>query len=378
MSMARLQTTVPAVAQPQQSPQAPALTRWRQKINKRATALVVLLVVWAGLCFASFYNAYSISQVYPAISLRYSGGITTQTAEDARRYAIKNNAQTNFWPTYWAQQNTRAESTLGKADISCLYFDGDAALVWPANFIKGSYPGPVDYDGCAISNKLAWQLYGSTDVIGLGVKINDKNYIVRGVFDSKDMMVLAACNTAPQAGWQNVELAGQPTGTNLREEAEQFATASGLGAPSHVVNGQAWGSLLQLAASLPLIAILVWGLVVTLRNQKKIAKYRRNLLLFCLLFALALALPWALGKLPAWLIPTRWSDFSFWGSVVNQIKQYLQEWWLLPPTLKEVKAKATILLQIFIVFGQLFLLPVLWGATKLPRNTPPKTQEQPV
>ena len=53
----------------------------------------------------------------------------------------------------------------------------------------------------------------------------------------------------------------------------------------------------------------------------------RSMARFCLAAAalgLALLLPLLLESMPGWLIPARWSDFSFWGNLAARIREGLQ------------------------------------------------------
>lgn len=348
----------------------PRLARAARALNRRWIAWGIVLVLYTLLCFWAFRGAVSMQSVYPSVSLRYTNSISATTAQNAQHYAAKSKTET-IWPTYWAQQNKKVtiHQSNAQAQADCLFFYGDAAKVWPTNFLAGTYPGQLEEKGCAVSRQLAWQLFGSTDVLGLTVTINETDYTIRGVFEGDDPLLLASCPEGPAGGWQNVELDGFDSSKDIREQALQFASSSGLGTPQHLVNGGSVVSVMQLLASLPILILLIAGFIGILRRQKQMGALRRNILLFGVLFALALLLPWMLAKLPPWLLPTRWSDFSFWGGVAKQIGQRLQEWWLLPPFLKDAQAKGIVLRQILLVFGQLFLLPIFWYLAKTGKST---------
>ena len=70
--------------------------------------------------------------------------------------------------------------------MTAIRFNGEGSLCYPARFISGGYPGSEDTSGCATSTALAWQLFGSNDVVGQSLEWEGISLTVRGVFKEND------------------------------------------------------------------------------------------------------------------------------------------------------------------------------------------------
>lgn len=334
----------------------------RRPLRTTLPPLLAALLSWAAFCLlllAAWLNILQLGRIYPGISLRFSSGITAQAAQSARQYAMENSSSTPFWPTFWKQETADFASSLKTQQAPCFFYDGDGQLVYPASFTSGSYPAWEDKNGCAVSSQLAYQLWGSTDVIGSTLTINGQPYSVRGVFTSTQPLALASpAAGAPVAQWQNAELSGTPT-TDPAQAAKLFSTESGLGTPDSTVVGSQLTSLASVAVNLPLFVLAAAGIIFWLYKATKGHPFAKEAAFFLFLFAFALLLPRLLGALPPSIIPNKWSNFSHWEGLTKQISQQLKDWFLLVPNLKDAEAKFIILGQLFCVFGLFLLLPAL-------------------
>ncbi len=307
----------------------------------------VLWLGWALLVYAGLVNVNWLAAAYPAVSLRYDTPISHAAATQARKQAAEQGEAAAFWPTFWAEQEGVETQGLHKAFARCLWFSGEAALVWPADFARGGAPGPLDEAGCCVSSALAWQLWGGEDVLGSAMAIGERSYTVRGVFREDDWLVMAGVGEAAFAGgWQAVELAGRPDG-EARAAALGFARASGLGEPSTLVDGPGMASLAGFLAALP---VAVMGLVLLVMLLRRLAKALPGSgkawpLAFAALLLFALALPALLEALPPTFIPTRFSDFGFWARLAQAQWEYAKEWLLLRPRHIDLRAKLLLAAQ---------------------------------
>jgi len=312
--------------------------------------MIVGSLLWCALAvflLLGALNAGAISQ-YPSISLRYETPINGQAAYQARVYSIEHSEEKSFWPTYWHETRAQVESEYVSAKAACILFSGDAALVWPAQYLGGAAPGVTDGAGCSVSSALAWKLWGGNDVVGKTAEVDGEKRTVRGVFDGKDELLLVSVrDEATSQSFTAVELSGGPTDPT-RSDAESFARLAGLGAPDSVLMGTP-ATLAEAMAELPLFILAFYGFALCVaRLRARPAAFR-----LCLLLALlgsAFFLPSFLDKLPGWMIPTRWSDFSFWGSLSGQIGDNLREYLVLRPRLRDVAYKVLMLKQVGIAF----------------------------
>jgi hypothetical protein len=331
----------------------------RQILTKRRIVGVVLWLCWAWLLIMAFSNVKRLVATYPTISLRYDTPIPNITATSARRLAAAEGEAGVFWPTFWTEQEDITVEGLHKASARLLWFSGDANLVWPAEFLQGGYPGPLEDVGCSVSDTLAWQLWGNTDAVGNELFIADQSYTVRGVFRGDDLLVMAGVGeSAFTNGWQAVELAGVLDG-DARNAALSFALSSGLGAPNTLVDGSAMTAVAGLLSALPLVAMGIALLIALLRWMARLFPGKGWIMTFVALLVFALALPALLEMLPPAFFPTRFSDFAFWGRLATTTWKQFREWLLLNPTHIDLNAKLLIYAQVGVFVIQSIISTIL-------------------
>jgi len=301
-------------------------------------------VLWGvfGILFALGFRQANAIQQFSSASLRYNEPVSGQAAQRARQYSIEN-AET-FWPTFWHEGTVELSVGMRTAQANAILFSGDAALVWQARYITGTAPSSVDGSGIAVSEALAHRLWGSTDIVGMSVYVDEKPRIVRGVFEGSTELALLSFHIEDTLqSWTAVELAGgnrNPT----RSHAQSFATAAGLGTPDYILMGGAMAAA-RFMSVLPLLILAVYALVLIIRFIKKHYCAAVTPIIFLGLTIFAILLPLLLNILPAWIIPTHWSDFSFWFSLLNQASGNLREFLSVNPTLRDVELRMLLLGQ---------------------------------
>lgn len=303
---------------------------------------LVLLVCFGVLELLAFSAAARFGRLYAApVGLRYARALTGAQAEAALEYAAGPKNGQKIAPVFWRQETAQLKGPLATASASALCFWGEAALVWPGEYTAGTAPGPFDEAGCAVSEALAWRLWGSLDPVGLALEVGGRQRTVRGVFRGEEALALAP--TAPgQGGFTAVELASPALSA---EQARAFAQNCGLGAPDAMVYGQGMAGLMAAAAWLPAAALAAALFFFLVRWSRTWLPAARQGLWFLALAGLALALPAVLSSAPEWLLPGRWSDFGFWSGLARQLAGQAREWFSLPPTLREVEAKGLLVRQ---------------------------------
>ena len=320
---------------------------------------IATVFIWAlfGILLISGFREANAIRYFHGISLRYNTPICGQTALRARQYSIENIGQYTFWPTFWHQCRAELSAGTAKTDANVISFSGDASLVWPASYITGSAPGVIDARGIAVSEALAHRLWGSTDIIGMPVYVNNRNTprIVRGVFEGTAELALLPFHLEDTSqSWTAVELAGG-TPHPTRGHADSFAATSGLGRPDYVLMGGAT-ALARFMSIFPVLVPAVYGLVLLVAFVKKHYPAASTPIFFAGLILFAILLPILLNALPPWIIPTRWSDFSFWSSLLQQANNSLREFVHVNPMLRDVELKMHLLRQ-----AGIFVLSVSWG-----------------
>ena len=306
---------------------------------KKYAFYVLIWCVTGIVIIVGFYNAAHAKR-YANFSLRYATPVSGQVAYDARLYAV--GREDAFWPTFWREYTAEFSNDYVTVNSIAIAFSGSASMVWPADYINGNAPGETDITGVAVSDALAFKLWGSTDVIGMTVKTDGVSRVVRGVFSSEYEMALVSF-ADKDFSWNAVELSGGSINT-VRNDAENFAAASGLGRPASIISAGIPYAANTMALA-PVLLLFLYGFIMT---AVFIFKQYRSVFapgLFSFLIIFAFLLPQLLDMLPAWAIPTMWSDFSFWNSLIRGGTDSVKEFLGATPYLKDVELKWLLIKQ---------------------------------
>lgn len=314
----------------------------------------VCLILFFLLFFWGLENLAQAEVLNQGWSLRYDEGFDETQKQQAKRYFIEHGEEyKGLWPSFWSEDKGKFEAEFGEAEADCIYFDGDASRIKPERFLAGSYPGELDTTGVAVSAELSWKLWGSLDTVGKEVRIGDERKVVSGVYEGETAAALMCGNQNTK--WHNAEVSAD--GILTREELLQFLAASLMGEPDALVDGGGILGLLRLLQHLPIFALCVWVAVRLLRmNCKGTGKIVRRGVVLVSLFVFALFLPGLLLQLPPWLLPSKWSDLTFWSGLFETLWGYMKDWFALKPAGRDVLVKQSLLQQGLYTAGMLFCL----------------------
>ena len=318
------------------------------KSGRRALLSLVNIGLLCLLMAAGFIY-YSRLNLYSSVSLRFDPPISGQAAYKARQYSISHSGDKAYWPTFWTEYTASLSSQFVTANATCIIFSGQASQVWPLRLIYGTELGATDGNGCLVSEGLAWRLWGGLDVVGKTVEVDGKESIVRGVFRGKNELMLSSASIEDESlAWAAAELSGGLDGAR-RESAESYAIASGLGKPAYiVVDGLT--SIAGAMAALPLLILVVSAFSLIIRIIMKCYPTVWKIAPYLLLILFGALLPFGLGLLPEWIIPTRWSDFSFWSLLLSRFSSGLRELLSIRPLSRDVEQRILFIKHTGIMF----------------------------
>lgn len=293
----------------------PAPHRWRW-----LAVVFVYILIQGSLCIWAEKQAAA----YPTTGLRFAQPLESSQITRALAFQTSEENTRGIFASFWGQsvQDLFAANSRNAKGVTCIGFCGNAEDCLPVTYISGGAPGAVG-TGCALSDALAEKLFGSHDVIGKTVSSQWQSYTITGVFSAQETVFLY-----PESqNFTCAELQGVDADTPKRD-AEQWVMAAGLGNPQCIIYGPQRAWIMQCLCWMPgLLAVMaaLWYLGCRIRGWSALA---RNLLWFFLALLLALLLPYVLARLPGWLIPARWSDFSFWTELAESIRESRQAWQL--------------------------------------------------
>lgn len=223
----------------------------------------------------------------------------------------------------WKEESETITTDLGRSSVAQrISVCGSPTLCFPAAYLYGSAPGAEQWDGCAISVGLADALFGSREVTGLELMVDDGKRRITGVVERKECFLICPDVTASDAGYTAASLEIK-SGNNPRGTMQNLLQSAGLsengtellptGTLRQIINAVAW---IPLGVAALLFLHQLWRLA-------PLGKMGRQVAAFALLLMAALALPDLLAALPRWLVPSRWSDMNFWMDLGNLAKQSL-------------------------------------------------------
>jgi len=320
------------------------------RMVKDIKSTVVTALLWCLMAVLVVFGALNVSALrqYPSVSLRYKTPISGQAAYNARLYAARQSGDFVFWPTFWHETQAFFKNEYNSMTAVAILYSGDAALVWPARYLSGSAPGVTDGAGCAVSSALSRALWGGTDVVGKTVEADGDIRTVRGVFEGDEPLALLSVRDEDTSrNFSAVELTGGPS-SPASSDAVSFAISAGLGSPDFILMGTATG-LATVLALLPFLLLALYPIVFVILRLRTHPAVSRGIL-FLALMGFAIALPVLLGALPNRMIPTRWSDFSFWGAFAGQVGENLRQYLILEPKLRDVSYKVLFFRQVGVAF----------------------------
>lgn len=178
-----------------------------------------------------------------------------------------------------------------------------------------------DLAGCLVDQETAKKLFGVPDPIGYAMTVGGQERIVRGIIDSAQPLVVtvAAVN---ESGLDRLTLQ-VPEGESLKLVSEDFARRNGLfglwSQPS------SWAALSRALSLLPVAVLLLAVVGRYIRDAFAAGSSRGQFWLYIVLAGAAwFILLWLTEfrfQLPQDMIPNKWSDFDFWGQLIQEKRE---------------------------------------------------------
>lgn len=270
--------------------------------------------ITAGFLFILFILCSAISimlatNIQRCWGERVSTTLTQCTEDDLSALEV------SYPPTTWAafQQNESQLITGGiegnqKGKVSTLLFHGNPDSIAHFPMVAGRIPADGEDGVCAIDKGTAFELFRSVDAIGSRVNYDENDLEIVGIMDIDDPMLIAPG-------------AAETVYTHIAAENRDMLTAvvSALGdnADPFVLSGMETARLLWFLCGLPWIMVILSG-IHRIRIRSGVWKVISNVVLCTALLGMVIAL---LYCIPIRLLPTRWSDLSFYGEQIRAFRE---------------------------------------------------------
>ncbi len=306
---------------------------------KRGCCGAVLLGLLAAACWLGALSITSwLMREYDGLSARFPEPAVTQkdllrVVEETSESGVSCRAA---WTSGAKLQTAGAE--LGTStQLRVIQAYGDFRAIAPMRLLTGSYPVEDDTEGCLLDETSARQLFHSADAIGASVTLGKNRYTVRGIVSAYEPML--ALRSA-KATYENLEFsaadlsaARQQVETFLyRCNAPQTVIIIESGLLARVLSGFVWLCPCVFSAA---GAIALFRTARSRKDSANAAVPRYFASAALLIVALAILLTtfyW-----PQSFLPTKWSNFTFWGDWLEGWKALGKSVSLLTPQPKEIQ-----------------------------------------
>ena len=273
-----------------------------RKISYPWLAAVVVL-----LAFQLFLQARAvrIARQNPTLGVQFAAPLTAEQLNAATAYQQSDANTQGVTASFWGSSSATVRTDLGHTadDTLCIGYAGTAADCLPADYVQGTAPGIFGRQ-CAVSTVLAWQLFGSTDILGQTVTLDRTDYTISGVFTSQTGTLLYPA----RSGFTHAELRGVSTDTP-KAGATQWASAAGLPAPQAIDYGPQKVWLARTLCHLPAVLVGLCLLAAFLGFVHGFPHALRSIVYFGTAVLLALLLPYFYRACPAGSFPTDGATF---------------------------------------------------------------------
>jgi hypothetical protein len=310
----------------------------KKKIGFLILLSLAVFVIWGS---GIYYGQY-INENYQSVSIRMKKDeVTKHVLIRAMENEMEKGTKDIPEITAWDRQEEAVienQELYTKSKVHLIEVYGDIKQVYPMELTSGSIPAADDYRGCLIDENSAYELFHTSDAVGAFLSYQNKRYCIRGIVKSPDSLCIFQVLEENKA-YSNLELVYEDK-ENGKKLAGEFMLQNGLSSSYTIIEGCFYAKLLELFYLVP-----AWflGFALLIRFLKSLWK-RRNLPLQVLALILLLAVVWTALRwlmefqlyIPERLIPTKWSDFTFWTEKYSAFQSQRREIAFLTPNPKDV------------------------------------------
>ena len=191
--------------------------------------------------------------------------------------------------------------------VSMLLFHGMPDSIAHFPMAAGRMPAYGENNVCALDKNTAFKLFSSVDVLGSNVNYDGNDWVIVGILDIDDPVFIAP-GTA--------EIVYDHIAVDHRESLTKLVTALGDDADPFNLSGSETTRLLWILCGIPWTLIVLSG-IRRLRRRSGGWKVVSNVAFCIALLGIVIALMYCV---PVRLLPSRWSDLSFYGEQIRALR----------------------------------------------------------
>lgn len=296
------------------------MMRAYKRIVSYVLVVFITLFAWS-ICLT---NAQKIQILQDVVELRYDREkLDVRTMKNLQKGESESSEKIVKSFIAWEQSHKEdlrnkelAKNVIG--EVVKVY--GNLTMLFPVEKLQGQTLYEGDGEGTIISEGVAYSLWGSTDVVGQSLIVGDKAYVVRGVLKEKSNRIIT------QADMADKETKFSALRVQLVDKENVEGVISTLkfkyNLPESVLRNLSLTSILL--SGLALLPGYLLGFYGLIKLYKFIYSTHRYWVSAILLSIIALGLTWLtiemmqfITYIPSYIIPNKWSDFTFWSKLIN-------------------------------------------------------------
>lgn len=378
---------------------------------------IVLLILAIACYIIGVKTYYGLRENYQSVSVQLQGEATTKEQvktlleEEKEKYELKQDKEEEYEreenknkvkkvpevTAYEMEEHMKVANTKfnREKDITKYLVYGGMNQILPVQICRGNYVYENDLEGCILDKDTAYTLFGSLDIIGQQVVIDEntisinhdsdgsqdsstqgenvtttkkREYYIRGILDTSHPVVMVQARLdKTQFHYLQFDYGNSSRG---REYVEQLILVYSLGSSSVIVDQNLIVRLLGNILFLPWLFAGVYIIVKTIRSflgyfkEKKYRNEPPQLLINKLVPAVFSVLGIVITAkrfafFPLQYIPTKWSDFNSVSRTIDLIKDHVEEFNYMTPTIREVLLRQNITILVMAVLGMVILVWVV-------------------
>ncbi|MGX7014187.1 ABC transporter permease [Vagococcus silagei] len=294
--------------------------------------MACLLFMLALVCFYRLNSLFAVNRFYSqTISIYDSHQSFAQEQVDALLLPSQKIGDVVVWREK-SGENVQNETLNKQTDTDVLLTNGHTNLLFDSDIRLLDF----DYQSCAISQPLAEELFGDTNVVGKSVKYNNQNFKVVSIVPkiiSKLLIIHPQKNQSET--FDTVTIV--PKDMNVSPKTIQNKLNNHYQIKGKIVAYDIFNALVAVI----ILSLFGYLLMMVFReyisskpfdlpNKHPALKYGPMIMLFVVLLALWLIILNRVVLISADWIPSKWSDFEFYGQLWEKEKQSIYDFMRMP------------------------------------------------
>lgn len=273
----------------------------------------IAFIFWF-ICISNISRVYKFNS---SVDLKYDDKkISVQQIERIKTQDLKDSGIKNLTAYHQYNNELIYNNSKHSTQLDVISVYGNIENIFDAQTLTGALLSDNDNKSCVIDKQSAYSLFGTEDVIGLELKWNNENYIIKGVLDCTQEIMFVRANSQDQEEFSSIRINFE-SNDNTYEQAQNFILNYNLDgviindiSPILIIVSQ-----LAILPFILMLAFIVFDLV-------KLYKNHNNIVITVILFMITLLFIWITDfkiEIPSIYIPTKWSDFEFWTRTFKSI-----------------------------------------------------------